>query len=180
MLAPSVAFSISLCLVSGPDVVEAIELRSVRAVAMAEAAADAEENAAKLAREREKQERREAAERAERAARERREAQTPEPPVSTVPAGSPRAYARSLVPAAQFGCLDALWTRESNWRWNATNPTSGAYGIPQALPASKMASAGADWRTNYRTQVNWGLSYIKSRYGTPCVAWAHSENVGWY
>ena len=75
---------------------------------------------------------------------------------------------------AQFGCLVKLWTKESNWRWNADNPTSSAYGIPQALPGSKMASAGADWRTNPVTQITWGLGYIAARYGTPCSAWAHS------
>ena len=92
----------------------------------------------------------------------------------------PRAYARTLVSEAQFPCLDRLWTRESNWRHTATNPSSGAYGIPQALPGGKMASAGPDWRTNPLTQVRWGLSYIEGRYGSPCAAWAHSEAVGWY
>ncbi|MDR0848739.1 MAG: hypothetical protein LBN10_06820 [Propionibacteriaceae bacterium] len=81
---------------------------------------------------------------------------------------------------AQFSCLVWLWNRESGWRWNAQNPYSGAYGIPQSLPASKMASAGADWPTNAVTQIVWGLSYISQRYGTPCGAWAHSEATGWY
>ncbi len=80
----------------------------------------------------------------------------------------------------QFSCLVSLWTRESNWLTTATNPSSGAYGIPQSLPAGKMADAGADWLTNYRTQVNWGLNYIKGRYGSPCAAWGHSQSVGWY
>lgn len=80
----------------------------------------------------------------------------------------------------QFGCLLQLWNRESNWLTTATNPSSGAYGIPQALPAGKLSSAGADWLTNYQTQVNWGLNYIKGRYGSPCGAWAHSQAVGWY
>ena len=80
----------------------------------------------------------------------------------------------------QYNCLVALWSRESNWRVNASNPSSGAYGIPQALPGSKMASAGADWQTNPATQIAWGLSYISSRYGSPCGAWAHSEAVRWY
>ncbi len=91
-----------------------------------------------------------------------------------------RAYAKSLVGAAQFSCLDKLWNRESNWNPRATNPSSGAYGIPQSLPGSKMASAGADWRTNPQTQVRWGVGYIKARYGTPCGAWAHSQATGWY
>lgn len=97
----------------------------------------------------------------------------------------PRDIARALLgehgfAASEFGCLDSLWTRESNWRWNAANPTSSAYGIPQALPGSKMASAGSDWQTNPVTQIKWGLGYIASRYGTPCAAWGHSQRVGWY
>ncbi len=80
----------------------------------------------------------------------------------------------------QFPCLVQLWERESNWRTNATNPYSGAYGIAQSLPASNYAKAGADWLTNYHTQVNWGLGYIQDRYGSPCGAWAHSQSVGWY
>lgn len=79
-----------------------------------------------------------------------------------------------------FNCLVKLWNRESGWRVTASNRSSGAYGIPQALPASKMASAGADYRTNYKTQVNWGLGYIKSRYGSPSSAWNHSQQRGWY
>jgi hypothetical protein len=88
--------------------------------------------------------------------------------------------------ATQFNCLNLLWNRESQWNYKAANPTSSAYGIPQALaapggaPGSKMASAGADWRTNPVTQIKWGLGYIADRYGTPCGAWGHSESVGWY
>jgi len=80
---------------------------------------------------------------------------------------------------SQFGCLDDLWSRESGWRYNAEN-ASGAYGIPQALPGSKMASAGPDWQTNPTTQIKWGLGYIKSVYGSPCNAWSHEEADGWY
>ncbi len=80
----------------------------------------------------------------------------------------------------QFQCLDNLWTRESNWRHTAENPSSGAYGIPQSLPASKMSRFGDDYRTNPVTQIEWGLWYIEGRYGDPCGAWAHSESVGWY
>ncbi|UUW92119.1 lytic transglycosylase domain-containing protein [Pimelobacter simplex] len=97
----------------------------------------------------------------------------------------PRDIARALLgefgfSSDQFGCLDSLWTRESNWRVNADNPTSSAYGIPQALPGSKMSTEGADWATNPATQIRWGLGYIKNRYGSPCSAWGHSESVGWY
>jgi hypothetical protein len=82
-------------------------------------------------------------------------------------------------PKTEFGCLDAIWTRESGWRYNAAN-ASGAYGIPQALPGSKMASAGADWQTNPATQIRWGLGYIKSTYGSPCNAWAFWQAHGYY
>ena len=80
----------------------------------------------------------------------------------------------------QFTCLDKLWTRESGWNPLADNPTSTAYGIPQSLPGSKMAAVGADWRVNPKTQMAWGLRYIKARYGDPCHAWAHSEKDNWY
>lgn len=86
--------------------------------------------------------------------------------------------------------MDRLWIRESNWRVNALNPAFDrskpptpeyqAYGIVQAAPGSKMASAGADWKTNPATQINWGLDYIKNRYGSPCAAWDHSERKNWY
>ncbi len=79
----------------------------------------------------------------------------------------------------QWGCLDNLWQEESGWVYNAEN-ASGAYGIPQALPGSKMASAGPDWQTDPTTQIKWGLGYIKGTYGTPCDAWAHEEADGWY
>lgn len=80
----------------------------------------------------------------------------------------------------QWPALDALWRRESGWNHLAENRSSGAYGIPQSLPANKMATVGADWRTNPETQIRWGLAYIAARYGSPRVAWAHSEKVGWY
>ncbi|WP_104055409.1 MULTISPECIES: transglycosylase [unclassified Arthrobacter] len=96
-----------------------------------------------------------------------------------------QAYAAGRLPGYgwgqdQFRCLVNLWQRESGWRTSANNPYSGAYGIPQSLPGDKMASVGADWRTNYRTQIEWGLGYISSRYGSPCAAWQHSEDKGWY
>lgn len=107
------------------------------------------------------------------------------PPGVVVDRAGAKAYAASRLPAYgwgsdQFRCLDLLWTRESGWRADAYNASSGAYGIPQSLPGSKMASAGADWRTNAATQINWGLGYIDARYGSPCAAWAHSEAVNWY
>ncbi len=80
----------------------------------------------------------------------------------------------------QFPCLDKLWKKESGWNYKATNPSSGAYGIPQSLPGKKMASAGSDWKNNPATQIKWGLGYIEGRYNTPCSAWSHSQSVGWY
>jgi hypothetical protein len=73
-----------------------------------------------------------------------------------------------------------LWERESNWNAYAQNKGSGAYGIPQALPGSKMASEGSDWATNAQTQIRWGVKYIAGRYKTPCTALLHSNNLGWY
>lgn len=97
----------------------------------------------------------------------------------------PRGVARMLVAergwsGEQFSCLDQLWTKESGWKYTADNPTSSAYGIPQALPGSKMSSFGADWRTNPVTQIKWGLDYIDRVYGSPCAAWAKSRSSNWY
>ena len=80
----------------------------------------------------------------------------------------------------QFSCLTALWTQESGWNVYAENPSSGAYGIPQALPGWKMASAGANWQSDAATQISWGLGYIRASYGSPCAAWGHEEAAGWY
>lgn len=99
--------------------------------------------------------------------------------------GSNRALGYQLMiefgfPADQWAYLDALWHRESGWNHLAENPTSGAYGIPQSLPAIKMAVVGADWQTNPDTQIRWGLAYIAARYGNAQRAWQHSERLGWY
>ena len=99
--------------------------------------------------------------------------------------GSTRVLGQSLAAARgwtglQFSCLNELWTHESGWRAGALNGSSGAYGIPQAQPGSKMASAGSDWRTNPATQIRWGLSYIASSYGSPCVAWSFWQAHHWY
>ena len=80
----------------------------------------------------------------------------------------------------QWNCLNLLWEGESAWDYTAENPSSGAYGIPQSLPGSKMADVAPDWRTNAETQITWGLAYIAARYGNPQGAWEHSERVGWY
>ena len=100
------------------------------------------------------------------------------------PVARAHAIARVLVKRHHWGhrqyrCLAALWYRESGWQVRAANP-SGAYGIPQALPGSQMASAGPHWRTSASTQIRWGLGYIHARYGTPCGAWWHSNAYGWY
>ncbi|TQL54571.1 lytic transglycosylase domain-containing protein [Subtercola boreus] len=107
------------------------------------------------------------------------------PAAATPNPGSAQAIAKAMLADRgmgddQYSCLVSLWNRESGWRVNAYNAGSGATGIPQALPGSKMASAGADWATNPATQITWGLGYIAGRYGTPCGAWAHSQSAGWY
>lgn len=97
----------------------------------------------------------------------------------------PRTLAEALMPqygmsGSEFGCLDSLWNSESGWNIHADNPTSSAYGIPQALPGAKMASAGPDWENNPETQIKWGLGYIRSSYGTPCSAWSFKQSHGFY
>jgi hypothetical protein len=96
-----------------------------------------------------------------------------------------RATARQLLAehgwgSDQFSCLDSLWNKESGWNYQASNGSSGAFGIPQSLPGSKMATAGADWQTNAGTQIRWGLDYIARAYGSPCCGWAHSLATKWF
>jgi hypothetical protein len=152
---------------------------------------------AKLEARRERAARRAAARRAEQRAAALREqraaaAATPAPsPSSQAPSGSaphpsgnPQQIASALLgsfgwSSSEFGCLVSLWNLESGWNVYASNP-SGAYGIPQALPGWKMASAGPDWQSNAATQIRWGLGYIKSLYGSPCGAWSHEQASGWY
>jgi hypothetical protein len=103
----------------------------------------------------------------------------------TVEATDPKDIAMAMLPeygwdSSQFSCLDSLWISESDWDVYATNSSSGAYGIPQSLPAEKMATAGPDWQTNPATQIEWGLTYIQSSYGTPCSAWAFKQSNNWY
>jgi Transglycosylase SLT domain len=145
--------------------------------------------AARLAAKRRAAARRAAALAAQQAAQQaaQRAAQPPASPApsSATPSGSPQQIAMAMLgsfgwSSSQFGCLQSLWNRESGWNPSATNPTSGAYGITQALPGDKMASAGADWQTNPATQIRWGLGYIQQVYGSPCAAWSHEEAVGSY
>jgi len=109
----------------------------------------------------------------------------PSPAGTTSASGSPQQIAQAMLgsfgwSSSQFSCLDPLWAHESGWSVTAANAGSGAYGIPQALPGSRMASAGPGWQTNAATQIKWGLGYIKGTYGSPCGAWSHEEATGWY
>jgi len=137
----------------------------------------------------------ERAKRAEEASRKKREQQKaddapPKPYTGPIPescneySGNRKIGCALLLDAGfkidQMPCLDKLWAKESGWNHKAQNSSSGAYGIPQALPGSKMSSVASDWRTNPATQIKWGLGYIKGRYGNPCGAWSHSQNKGWY
>jgi hypothetical protein len=100
-------------------------------------------------------------------------------------AASPQQVAKGMLgqfgwSSSQFSCLNPLWGQESRWSVTASNAGSGAYGIPQALPGSKMDSAGPDWQTSAATQIRWGLDYIQGTYGSPCAAWSHEQSDGWY
>jgi len=124
---------------------------------------------------------------AARAARQARAAEQRASRSSRASYGSdPRGIAAGLAASqygwgsGEFSCLDSLWTRESGWDEHASNPSSGAYGIPQALPGSKMSAYGSDWQDNPTTQIEWGLAYIDQTYGTPCAAWSTFQSQGWY
>lgn len=164
---------VSVELAGGPgEALLAQRIRTRQAAADRAALAAAQAEAARLEAERQAA--------AERAARDaQREA------VVANARQDPRAAAQAMVAdrgwdSAQFQCLDRLWTKESMWSYTATNRSSGAYGIPQALPGSKMGSVADDWRTNPVTQITWGLNYITAIYGTPCNAWSHSQGYNWY
>jgi hypothetical protein len=97
----------------------------------------------------------------------------------------PRTLAKALMPlyglsSSEFSCVDNIWEHESRWNVHADNPYSSAYGIPQALPGSKMSSAGPDWQNSAETQIRWGLGYIRDRYGSACAAWSYKQSHGWY
>jgi hypothetical protein len=163
------------------------EKRAAEQQAAAKAAA-----AAKVAAERAKRAEEEASRKRARAQeRESAEEEPAKPPsFGPVPASCKeysgnRAIGCALMLDAGFGldqmtCLEKLWTKESGWNEKAANSSTGAYGIPQALPGSKMQSAGDDWKTNPATQIKWGLGYVKGRYDTPCGAWSHFQSEGWY
>ena len=128
---------------------------------------------------------------AERKAAAKRAAESgPVPYTGTIPDGCASFSGSRIIGCAlmvkagfeigQFSCLNKLWDHESGWNYKATNRSSGAYGIPQAYPGSKMASAGSDWKINPATQITWGLGYIKGRYKSPCGAWSHFQSAGSY
>ncbi|GGV26487.1 transglycosylase SLT domain-containing protein [Streptomyces griseoflavus] len=157
----------------------------------ASAKKDAEEAARKAAAETAVAKKKEAAEKAKQDAKERAEAKAAASRSATRDASSfavqssytvaeVQAMARQIVPADQFQCFSNIVERESSWNYRADNPTSDAYGLVQALPGSKMSSAGADWATNPATQIKWGLGYMDNRYGSPCGAWNFWQANHWY
>ncbi|MDT9698504.1 transglycosylase SLT domain-containing protein [Streptomyces sp. P17] len=102
-------------------------------------------------------------------------------PAQAAEASSAQATAKKMIgDSAQYQCFSNIVDNESDWNVNATNASSGAYGLVQALPGSKMASAGSDWKTNPATQIKWGVDYMKDRYGSPCGAWNFWQANGWY
>ena len=152
---------------------QAIQASMARAAAAAKAAAARKAAARKKAAE-------EAAAKKEAAAAKKKKKKT-----ETEDSGTPQQIAQAMLAqfgwsSSQFSCLEPLWERESGWSVSAYNAGSGAFGIPQALPGSKMASAGPDWQTSAYTQIKWGLEYIQGDYGSPCGAWDHEESYGWY
>jgi hypothetical protein len=157
---------------------------ALRADAAARAARQAAARAVQQAAARQAAARQAAARQAAQQAAEQAAAQQAAAQTAVAPSGSPQQIAAGMLGSygwsqSQFSCLNQLWTRESGWNVYAANP-SGAYGIPQALPGSKMASAGPDWQSDAATQIRWGLDYIQATYGSPCGAWDHELATGWY
>ncbi|MGW0649152.1 aggregation-promoting factor C-terminal-like domain-containing protein [Streptomyces umbrinus] len=151
---------------------------------------DAEESARKQAA-KDAVAKQKAAEKAEQEAKERKEAlkvasrsatrdASSFPTQSSYSVAEIQAMARQIVPADQFQCFSTIVDHESSWNYRADNPTSDAYGLMQALPGSKMSSAGADWATNPATQIKWGLGYMNDRYGSPCEAWNFWQANNYY
>jgi hypothetical protein len=153
---------------------QAARAQAAKKAAAARAAAAASQSSAATQQEQQKQQE-----------QQEQSAQAATPAAATAASGSPQQIAEAMLAsfgwsASQFSCLDPLWAHESGWSVTAYNAGSGAYGIPQALPGSKMASAGPDWQTNAATQIRWGLEYIQGTYGSPCAAWDHEQATGWY
>lgn len=160
---------------------DAAAKKSVEEAARIQAAKDAKskKQAAedKLEQERKEKKEREAAERASRSSVRSASSFATQGSYSVAQVQS---MARQMVPADQFQCFSNIVNHESTWNYRATNPSSGAYGLVQALPGSKMSSAGADWQTNPATQIKWGLSYMNASYGSPCGAWSFWQANHWY
>ncbi|WP_234441755.1 transglycosylase SLT domain-containing protein [Streptomyces sp. WM6386] len=160
---------------------------NVQAIAAdASAKKDAEESARKAAAQ-SAVEKKEAAEKAAQDAKERAEAKAAAsrdsssfPVQSSYTIAQIQAMARQMVPSGQWTCFSNIVDHESSWKYTAVNASSGAYGLFQALPGSKMSSVGSDWQTNPATQIKWGLNYMDSRYGSPCEAWSFWQANHWY
>jgi hypothetical protein len=165
------------------QVLQAYQVRDVQAELAAARWMAAQEQAARAAKKAAAA--RAAAQAAAPSAAGTRPAQAARAPSARAPSGSPQQIAEQMLgsfgwPSSQFSCLDPLWGHESGWSATAYNAGTSAFGIPQALPGAKMASAGPDWQTSASTQIRWGLEYIKGTYGSPCAAWDHEEATGWY
>ncbi|MDG9703070.1 transglycosylase SLT domain-containing protein [Streptomyces sp. DH37] len=160
---------------------DAAAKKAAEEAARKQAAKDAQakrEAAEKAAEEAKKREEREEA--ARQAAASRSAERTDFAVQSSYTVAQVKAMAQQIVGAGQFQCFSSIVERESGWNYKAQNPSSGAYGLVQALPGSKMASAGADWQTNPATQIKWGLNYMNDRYGSPCGAWEFWQANHWY
>ncbi|MDT0342383.1 aggregation-promoting factor C-terminal-like domain-containing protein [Streptomyces litchfieldiae] len=166
---------------SQADAANADALRAAQESARIQAAEAASERKAAAEREAREQAEREAAEAAAEAAAAAAASESTDFPVqSSYTKAEVQAMAAQIVAADQFQCFSNIVDHESGWDYTATNPSSGAYGLMQALPGSKMSSAGADWQTNPATQIRWGVNYMEDRYGSPCGAWEFWQANNWY
>ncbi|MFE7326369.1 transglycosylase SLT domain-containing protein [Streptomyces sp. NPDC057565] len=157
---------------------DAAAKKSAEESARIQAAKDAESK--KQAAEAKLEKERKAKEEAERASRSAVRSASAFATQSSYTVAEVQAMARQMIPGDQYQCFSNIVNHESSWNYRATNASSGAYGLVQALPGSKMASAGADWQTNPATQIKWGLNYMDSRYGSPCGAWSFWQANNWY
>ncbi|WP_411085256.1 transglycosylase SLT domain-containing protein [Streptomyces sp. 061-3] len=157
---------------------DAAAKKSVEEAARIQAAKDAKSK--KQAAEDKLEQERQAKKDAERASRSEVRSASAFATQSSYTVAEVQAMARQMIPSDQFQCFSNIVNHESSWNYRATNAASGAYGLVQALPGSKMASAGADWQTNPATQIKWGLNYMDSRYGSPCGAWSFWQANNWY
>jgi hypothetical protein len=177
------AESVALQAAMESPVAQRVSIDAQTSAADDRARADAKAKARKKAEARAKA-RHEAAERAKKAKRDHERmlaaSRSAQRSTAAAPSGSPKAVARQIIGSeSQFQCFSSIVERESGWNVHAQNP-SGAYGLVQAMPGSKMSSAGPDWRNSAATQVKWGLGYMKSRYGSPCGAWSFWQANNWY